>query len=283
MTLISRVTLQSMFISQPIEVLHKRLTHLDIQDVKKLVSITTGIKIKNNYMPDICRGCVDEKHSWNVSHESETWAKNPCKLMHVDLIGPITPTKYNDHKYVLILTDDYFRASILQTMISKNEVKKILVKVYMKIQNQINHMIKWYCTDLEGEFVNRALKKWSKQEDIHWEFTTPCTPEQDKVSECTNHTVKEKLCSLFAESSLSKKLWSIELQTVIQLKNKSPTETVKRKTLYEAFYDTPPDLSKLWIFDCTVYIHIPKENQMKSDKFTFRTCKCVFIDYKSSS
>ena len=113
MTLISRVTSQSMFISQPIEVLHKRLAHLNIQDVKKLVSMTTGIKIKNDYMPDICRECVDEKHSQNVSHESETQAKNPCELMHVDLMSPITPTEYNGHKYVLILTDDYFRVSIL--------------------------------------------------------------------------------------------------------------------------------------------------------------------------
>ena len=70
----------------------------------------------------------------------------------------------------------------------------------------MNCMIKQYCTDLGGEFVNRALKKWSKQEDIHWEFTTPCTPEQDEVSEHTNYTVEEKLCSLFAESGLSKKL-----------------------------------------------------------------------------
>ena len=62
MTLISRVTSQSMFISQPIKMLHKRLAHFNIQDVKKLVSMTTDIKIKNDYMPDVCRGCVDEKH-----------------------------------------------------------------------------------------------------------------------------------------------------------------------------------------------------------------------------
>ena len=203
--------------------------------------------------------------------------------MHVDLMGPITPTGYNDHKYALILTDDYFRASILWTMVSKDEVKKIIVKVYTKIQNQMNHMIKWYCTDLEEEFVNGALKKWSKQEGIHWEFTTPCTPEQDGVSEHTNHTMKEKLQSLFAESGLSKKLWPIGLQTVIQLKNRSPTEAVKRKTPYEAFYGTPPDLAKLWIFGCTAYVHIPKENCTKSDKFTSRTHKCAFVGYEPSS
>ena len=96
-------------------------------------------------------------------------------------------------------------------MTSKNKVKKILVKVYTKIQNQTNCMIKQYCTDLEGEFVNGALKKWSKQEDIHWEFTTSHMSEQDEVSEHTNCTVKEKLHLLFAESSLSKKLWLVEL------------------------------------------------------------------------
>ena len=144
-------------------------------------------------------------------------------------------------------------------------------------------MIKWYHTDLEEEFVNRALKKWSKQEDIHWEFTTSHTSEQDEVSEYINHTVKEKLQSLFAKSDLSKKLWSIGLQTVIQLKNRSSTEAVKRKTSYEVFYDISSDLAKLQIFDCTAYVHISKEDCMKSDKFIFRTHKCAFVDYEPSS
>ena len=107
--------------------------------------------------------------------------------------------------------------------------------------------------------------------------------EQDRVSEHTNCTVKEKLHLLFAESSLSKKLWLIGLQMIIQLKNKSFTEAVKRKTPYKAFYNTSSDLSKLWIFDYTVYIHISKEDWVKSDKFIFRTHKCAFVDYEPSS
>lgn len=142
MTLISRVNWQSMFISQPIKVLHKWLTHLNIQDVKKLILMITGIQIKNDYMSDICRECVDEKHSWNMLHKLETQAKNSCKLIHVDLMSSITSTEYNSYKYILILINDYFRASILQTMISKKEVKKILVEVYTKVQNQMNHTIK---------------------------------------------------------------------------------------------------------------------------------------------
>ena len=68
-----------------------------------------------------------------MSHKSETQVKNSCELMHVDLMSSITSTEYNNYKYALIFTDDYFRVFILQIITSKNKVKKILVKVYIKI------------------------------------------------------------------------------------------------------------------------------------------------------
>ena len=90
--------------------------------------------------------------------------------------------------------------------------------------------------------------------------TTPRTPEQDGVSEHTNRTVAEKLRSLMTESGLPKKLWPIGLQTVIYLKNRSPTEALDGVTPIEACNNEVPDLSKLRIFGCTAYVHIPKED-----------------------
>ena len=86
------------------------------------------------------------------------------------------------------------------------------------------------------------------------------TFEQDGMSECSNCTVKEKLCSLMTKSDLSKKLWLLGLQTIIHIKNCSSTRAVRGITLLETFNDDITDLSCLQIFECTVYVHISKED-----------------------
>ena len=102
------------------------------------------------------------------------------------------------------------------------------------------------------------------------------------MSERSNRTVEEKLCSLMTKSGLPKKLWPLGLQMIIHVKNHSPTKAVEGITLLEAFNGDIPDLSCLQIFGCTAYVHIPKEDWLKSDKFTSRTKKCAFIGYKAS-
>ena len=84
------------------------------------------------------------------------------------------------------------------------------------------------------------------------------------------------------ESGLSKKLWLLGLQMIIHIKNHLPMKAVRGITPLEAFNSDIPDLSHLQIFECTVYVHISKEDWLKSDKFMFRTKKCAFIEYKAS-
>ena len=233
-------------------------------------------------MSDVCKECVDSKHTRAVSHTSGTQASAAVNLVHINLMRSITSTAYNSHQYTLILINDYSQVFILRTMHSKEEIKKNIMNVYTLLEVQTGQKIKQYQTDLEGEFWNNDLNEWSKEVRIHWQFTTPHTSEQDGVSEHSNHTVEEKLHSLMTESGLSKKLWPLGLQMIIHVKNHSPTKAVRGITLLETFNSDIPDLSRLQIFGCTAYVHIPKEDQLKSDKFTSRTKKCAFVGYKAS-
>ena len=115
-----------------------------MDDVKKLATMSTGMKIKNDNMPDVCKGCVDGKHARAVSHTPGTRASAAVDLVHVDLMGPITPTAYNGHQYTLILTNDYSQVSILRMMRSKEEVKKNMVDVYTLLEVQTGQKIKQY-------------------------------------------------------------------------------------------------------------------------------------------
>ena len=88
-----------------------------MNNIKKLVTMSTDIKIKNDDMSNVCKECVDSKHTRAIDHTSETWASAAVNLVHIDLMRPITSTAYNSHQYTLILINDYLWVSILKTIV----------------------------------------------------------------------------------------------------------------------------------------------------------------------
>src|SRR5205809_7834065 len=64
--------------------------------------------------------------------------------------------------------------------------------------------------------------------------------------------------------------------TVVNLKNRSPTKSLDRKTPYEAWCGKKPDLSYLRILGSTVYVHVSKDSRRKLD---FNTRKCRLVSY----
>src|SRR5947209_5998586 len=52
--------------------------------------------------------------------------------------------------------------------------------------------------------------------------------------------------------------------TIVYLKNRSPSTAVAT-TPFELWYGTKPDISHLRIIGSTVYVHVPKEKQIKLD------------------
>jgi hypothetical protein len=50
------------------------------------------------------------------------------------------------------------------------------------------------------------------------------------------------------------------------LVNRSPSSSLDDKTPHEVWTGKKPSLTHLRVFDCDVYVHVPKENKSKLDK-----------------
>ena len=74
----------------------------------------------------------------------------------------------------------------------------------------------------------------------------------------------ERVKAILAERKLDKKLWMEIANTVVYLKNRSPTSAVAT-TPYELWYGAKPNLAHLRIIGSTAYIHVPKETRVKLD------------------
>lgn len=277
----THVASASVAVSQPIELLHNRLGHLNVQDIRKLIHVATGIEIRNQYMPDVCDGCAQGKHTIDINHQAASRAVLAYDLVHLDLLGPITPTGYDGTKYAAFLTDDQSRCQWKFNLKVKGALGKVLQEFHQMIKTQTGHTVKRYRLDNDPAITSNHMRQWAKTHGVHFEFTAPYSPNEDGVAERGMRTNIEKLRSMMAGCYLPKKLWPLGLSTTVYLKNRSPTKAIKEgATPIQKLTNTVPDLSHLRVWGCTAYLRLPEETLVKSEKFYPISKKHSFVGYE---
>lgn len=109
------------------------------------------------------------------------------------------------------------------------------------------------------------------------EFTVPRNPEQNGISERLNRTILDMARCLIFDSGLSKDMWGEAVLTAIYTINRNPTSTLSNgKIPAEIWYGHKVDLTKMRVFGCTAYNHIPKVDRTKLDK---RSKMLIMIGY----
>ncbi len=80
----------------------------------------------------------------------------------------------------------------------------------------------------------------------------------------------DRVRSILYGSNLDMSAWAEVAFTVIYLKNRTPTRSLKGKTPYEAWYQEKPDMSHLRALGCDAYVHVPKQQRKKLNSHTKR-------------
>jgi transposase InsO family protein len=118
-----------------------------------------------------------------------------------------------------------------------------------EVEKQTGKSIKRLRTDGGGEY-----EKWMgahlKGSGIIHETTAPYSPDQNGVAERANRTIMERVKAIIAEAKLDKRLWMEIADTVVYLKNRSPTSAVTT-TPYELWHGVKPNLSHLSVRSCS--------------------------------
>ena len=111
------------------EVWHKKLGHLNYTYLKKLTSISTGIenlKFEVDELNALCEVCVKSKQSRQPFSETRSRATRPLELVHTDLCGPITPSTWDNNKYIVTFLDDYTHFVMLYLINNKGETANVI-------------------------------------------------------------------------------------------------------------------------------------------------------------
>ena len=86
--------------------------------------------------------------------------------------------------------------------------------------------------------------------------------------ECARDMLKGK--------NISNGFWEEAINTIVYLKNRSPTNILYLKIPFELLYGYKPEVGHLRVFGSKVFSHIPKDEKRKLDA---KSIKCTFLGY----
>jgi len=121
---------------------HRRLGHYDISKNKN--------KLNNTNFKRKCPVCINSKLKNKPYKHFQNKNKNILDLIHLNLVGPVTPS-INNNKYFLTILDDGW---VIFTE-NKSEVFNKFIIWYNKIYNSLNINIKSIRSDNSKEKISK--------------------------------------------------------------------------------------------------------------------------------
>lgn len=265
-------------INETIQLWHHRLGHLSSSGMKKLVSMASGMDVKElETSLELCETCVEGKQTRLPHQTHRIRAKRPLELIYSDLCGPINITSFGGKRYLLTFIDDFTHFTVAYTLEAKSEVLRHFKMFQSLAEAHFNLKISRFRCDNGREYLSTETRQYFEDCGIQFKFTIPYTPQQNGVAERMNRTIMEKARCMILHSKMNKIFWSEAVIAAVYLINRCPTNAMKDKLPAELWYGEKPDLRKLRVFGCVALLHIPKE--LINGKLESRSKRCRLMGY----
>ncbi len=188
---------------------HKRLAHLNMTDVKRLVNISIDIDVNSaNSLEDeessesICEACVIDKQNRASSRKPHIRVIKVGELVHTNLVddGKI-PQIDEGFRYVATFIDDYSQYTITYLLKRKFDLKDEL-RNYLKLMKTRNTSIHRLHSDNEDEYADHQIIELLKEHEVKWKSTTSYNPSQNEVAERCFRTLFERTRAILTSAKL---------------------------------------------------------------------------------
>lgn len=204
-----------------------------------------------------CKPCAQGKQHQAPFPSSATATSAPLELLHMDVMGPVSPASSGGSSYVVTFLDDYTGLAAISPLRFKSGVTDAVTSIIPQLEARCGFKVKTIRSDNGGEFVNTALRGWLQAKGIAHQTSCPYTPQQNGAAERLNRTLMERVRAMLADSGAPHHLWTEALATVVYTRNRllSARQT---KTPWELFTGTKPNVSHLRVFGCAAQVLTPK-------------------------
>jgi hypothetical protein len=263
-------------LSVDINVLHRRLGHLGIDNCRTLVDrrLVDGI---DRVVGDVefCKGCVYGRSKRKHHPATSTKTKRRLERVHIDLCGPL-PDSLGGNRYFLLIIDEHTHYQWVEFLSKKSDAFSWLRKWKLSTEHEADLKLQCLKSDGGKEFGSEAFEEWLAMDGVIHEKSAPYEHEQNGLAERAIRNVSQQaMCQLFG-ADMSRGFWPYTVETAVYLINRSPTTTLKDMTPFEAWTGKRPNIGRLHTFGETGYVHIPPETRRK---WTKKSRPCRFLGY----
>nr|GEU91101.1 retrovirus-related Pol polyprotein from transposon TNT 1-94 [Tanacetum cinerariifolium] len=132
--------------------------------------------------------------------------------------------------YFVSFIDDYSKRCWVYPIKKKSDVFEVFKVYKARVELDFETKIKCLRTDNGGEYTCDEFDLFYRQEGIKRQFTTPYTPQQNRVAERMNRTLLERARAMLATASLGKSFWAEAVNTACYVINRSPSTALDPKS-----------------------------------------------------
>ncbi|XP_013608023.1 PREDICTED: uncharacterized protein LOC106314739 [Brassica oleracea var. oleracea] len=239
-----------------------------------------GVPDLENQTDIVCGACCQGKQI-KIQHKqiTEIHSKRILELVHMDLMGPITPESIAGKRYIFVLVDDFSRYTWVDFLRNKSDALQSFRILALQLKQEKGGIIQ-NNSDHGGESQNEQFDRFCQRQGIRHQYAAPRTPQQNGVVERKNRTLQDMARAMLCGNSALSGFWAEAVSTACYVINRVYVRPKTKTTPYEIFKGKTPNLSHMHVFGCLCYILNDKDHLVKFDA---KSDVGMFLGYSSNS
>lgn len=261
---------------------HFRMGHLNVKVLKEAIKTGSivGVKMEDSSDDFQCRVCLQGKMSRPPFPRESKRSTTPGEVIHSYLCGPMRVESHGKSLYFITFINDCSRWTEILFIKRKSDAIEEFEKFRAFVSTQRGIKIKSFQTDNGKEYENLNFDKILNNHGTKRRLTAPYNPEQNDVAERLNRTLMESARCLLIQAGLPPIFWAEAVNTANFIHNRSPVSKLDRKSPYQAWHGSAPDVGNFNRFGNEVYI---MDRQPGKGKLEPRASHGIFLGYSEES
>jgi hypothetical protein len=186
---------------------------------------------------------------------TDVMTERPCKLLHMDLVGPARVRSAGGKWYVLVVVDNYSRSAWVFFLEDKGETFGFVRDLVFRLRNERHEdAIRATRGDNGSEFRKFRFETFCLDLGLEHQFSSPYTPPQNGVVERKNRTLCGMARTMLDEHRTPRRFWAEAVNTACYVSNRIYLRVDKKKTCYELMHGRTPKVGHFHVFGCKCFI-----------------------------
>ena len=226
--------------------------------------------------PSSCTICEESKAHNLPAPRSNSRAKKPFELVHLDAFGPMKKKSISGARFGELFLDDHTRFLFLYCVTQKSHYPSVLQDLIALAQS-LGYEIGTLRSDNAAEYTQPSVKALERKHTINRQFSNTYEAWQNGRAERAIKSVVEKARCLMLQAGTPKRFWGTACQYAVFLINCLPhSSNPAQETPWTLMYGVSPPLDSLKTYGCLCWVRRPQK-LIKDAKLDPRAVACIFV------